>query len=293
MQKNKELSSKIFDAFNIIGMCVIIFITLYPIIYELAISMSSSKYVQANMVTFLPKGINMGAYKKVFADRGFWISYKNTIFYTVFGTFINIFFTCTLAFCLSRKELIGRKPITFLVMMTMFFSGGIIPNFLVVKWLGLYNTIWAVVLPYAINTYNMVIVRTFMVSIPESLVEAVRIDGGNDWNLYSRVILPLSKPVIATVGLFYAVNHWNSYFTPMLYLNEKSLQPLQVILKEMVVDQNLQSVAADLADMEQSTPNSDMLIAASIIISLLPIISVYPFLQKYFVKGMMIGSVKG
>jgi putative aldouronate transport system permease protein len=175
----------------------------------------------------------------------------------------------------------------------MFFSGGMIPNFLLVKWLGIYNSIWAIVIPGAISTYNMIIVRTYIQGIPEEIIESVRIDGGNDFQIYTKIILPLSKSTIATIGLFYFVGHWNSYFNPMIYLKDRALMPLQVILKEMIIDMNMQNLGMNYSDIKSEMPTSEMVTASSIVISLIPVLCIYPFVQKYFVKGVMIGSVKG
>ena len=294
MVKDKSLSAKIFNVINGILMAIVIIITLYPLVYVLALSLSSSEYVQAGMVSIFPRGFNIEAYKQVFADNHFWKSYGNTIVYTVLGTALNLAFTSTMAFALSRRDLIGRKPLNMLVVFTMFFSGGLIPNFLLVKNLHIYNTIWAVLLPGAINTYNMIIVRTFMQQLPEEILESGRIDGANDLQLFSKIVLPLSKPSLATIGLYYAVDHWNAYFYPMLYLKDKSKYPLQVLLKEMIVDEDLSSLSQGAAEIVGNMqPTSDMLMGASIIIALIPILCVYPFVQKYFVQGVMIGSVKG
>lgn len=294
MVKDKSLSAKTFNVINGILMAIVIIITLYPLVYVLALSLSSSEYVQAGMVSIIPRGFNIEAYKQVFADNHFWKSYGNTIVYTVLGTALNLAFTSTMAFALSRRDLIGRKPLNMLVVFTMFFSGGLIPNFLLVKNLHIYNTIWAVLLPGAINTYNMIIVRTFMQQLPEEILESGRIDGANDLQLFSKIVLPLSKPSLATIGLYYAVDHWNAYFYPMLYLKDKSKYPLQVLLKEMIVDEDLSSLSQGAAEIVGNMqPTSDMLMGASIIIALIPILCVYPFVQKYFVQGVMIGSVKG
>ena len=294
MVKDKSLSAKTFNVTNGILMAIVIIITLYPLVYVLALSLSSSEYVQAGMVSIVPRGFNIEAYKQVFADNHFWKSYGNTIVYTVLGTALNLAFTSTMAFALSRRDLIGRKPLNMLVVFTMFFSGGLIPNFLLVKNLHIYNTIWAVLLPGAINTYNMIIVRTFMQQLPEEILESGRIDGANDLQLFGKIVLPLSKPSLATIGLYYAVDHWNAYFYPMLYLKDKSKYPLQVLLKEMIVDEDLSSLSQGAAEIVGNMqPTSDMLMGASIIIALIPILCVYPFVQKYFVQGVMIGSVKG
>ena len=292
MIKDKSFGSKTFDVVNTILMIIVLIITLYPLLYVLAISLSSTEYVQANLVTIIPKGLNLQAYHQVFPDKYFWIAYRNTILYTVVGTVINLVLTSSFAFCLSRKDLIARNTITILVIFTMFFSGGLIPNFLLVKNLGIYNTIWAIVLPGAINTYNMIITRTYMQGLPEEIFESVRIDGGNDLQIYSKIVLPLSKPVLATIGLFYAVGHWNAYFYPMIYMKDKVKYPLQVILKDMIVEQDFSGIE-EMEALGQIPPTSDMLVGASIIVALIPILCVYPFVQKYFVKGVMIGSLKG
>lgn len=293
MIKAKTKGSIIFDIANSILMIILMAVTLYPILYEVAISFSSAQYVQANKVVIFPKGFNTDSYKKLIDYQLFWRSYLNTIIYAVVGTAINLTFTSMLAFCLSRKELIFRKQITFFIIATMFFSGGMIPNFLLVNWLGLYNTMWAVILPGAISTYNMIIVRTYMSSLPEEVIESVRLDGANDIQILLKIVLPLSKSTLATVGLFYFVGHWNSYFGPMIYFSDKAKLPLQVILKEMIVDQNIESLGLSSADLKSSMPTSEMFTAASIILSLIPVLCAYPFVQKYFVKGVMVGSVKG
>ena len=293
MINERTKSGIIFDTANTLLMILLMAVTIYPILYELAISFSSAQHVQANQVVIFPKGFNTDSYKKLIEYQLFWKSYLNTIVYAVVGTAINLTLTSMLAFCLSRRELIFRKQITIFIVATMFFSGGMIPNFLLVNWLGLYNTMWAVILPGAISTYNMIIVRTYMSSLPEEVIESVRLDGANDVQILLKIVLPLSKSTLATVGLFYFVGHWNSYFGPMIYLSDKAKLPLQVILKEMIVDQNIESLGLSSADLKSSMPTSEMFTAASIVLSLIPVLCVYPFVQKYFVKGVMVGSVKG
>lgn len=294
MVEDKSIGAKVFNVVNGIIMAVIIAITVYPLLYVLALSLSSAEYVQAGLVNLIPKGFNLQAYKQVLGDEYFWKSYGNTVLYTVVGTTINLLLTSTFAFCLSRKNLIFRKQLTALIVFTMFFSGGIIPNFILVKNLGIYNTMWAVVLPGAINTYNMIIVRTFMQQLPEEIFESGRIDGANDLQLFAKIVLPLSKPALATIGLYYAVDHWNAYFYPMLYLKDKVHYPLQVLLKEMLVEQDFSNMSQSAAEiMGNIQPTTDMLMGASIVIALIPILCVYPFIQRYFVQGVMIGSLKG
>lgn len=294
MKQNESVASRIFDVINILVMFVVIAICLYPLIYLIAKSLSSTEYVMANMVYLYPRGFNIDSYKEVMKNGLFWLSYKNTVIYTVVGTVLNLMLSTSMAYCLSRKNLIFRKSITMMVIITMFFGGGLIPNFLLIKWLNLYDTMWALILPGLISTYNMIIVRTYIKTIPEEVIESVRVDGGNDLQIFAKIIVPLSKPVIATVGLFYAIGHWNSYFNAMIYLKTQAKYPVQLVLKEMIVDQDLQSVAAGAYEaMNQQPPTSEMLIAASIVITLIPVLIVYPFVQRFFVKGIMIGSVKG
>ena len=183
-------------------MFVIIAICIYPLIYLISKSLSSVEFVRANMVYLYPRGFNIDSYKEVLKNGLFWIAYKNTIIYTVVGTVLNLLLSTSMAYCLSRKNLIFRKGITMMVIITMCFGGGLIPNFLLIKWLNLYDTMWSLILPGLISTYNMIIVRTYIKTIPEEIIESVRVDGGNDLQIFAKIILPLSKPVIATVGLF-------------------------------------------------------------------------------------------
>lgn len=293
MYKDK-LIDKVFNVINVSVMLIVIVVTLYPVIYLISKSLSSVEYVKAGMVYLWPKGFSLSAYEEVFSNELFLTSYRNTIVYTVLGTAINLAMTTSMAYCLSRRNLVFRKTITLLVVFTMFFGGGMIPNFLLIKWLKMYDTIWALVIPGAISTYNMIIVRTYMQGIPEEIVESVRIDGANDIQIFIKMILPLSIPVIATIGLFYAVGHWNSYFNAMLYLDDKQTYPLQLILKEMIVEQDMQGMSSNAFDVvNEQPPSSEMLVSASIVMSLIPVLIAYPFVQRFFIKGVMIGSVKG
>nr|QGT51251.1 sugar ABC transporter permease [uncultured Firmicutes bacterium] len=291
-QKGKgEIAFRVINSFV---MLLIVAVTLYPLLYVLAVSLSSAEYVQARMVTIFPRGFNVDAYRQVMSDTYFWSSYKNTIVYTVTGTVLSLFLTTMLAYCLSRPNLFARKQLSFLILFTMFFSGGLVPNFLLVKQLHLYNTIWAIILPTGISTYNMIVTRTYMQGLPEELFESVKLDGGNDWQIFTRIVLPLSKPVVATIALFYAVGLWNGYFNPMIYLKDADKYPLQIILKDLILSQNASDLSGGASEaLGQSMMTSEMIISASIIIAMIPILCVYPFIQKYFVKGVMLGAVKG
>ena len=294
MVQQKGKGELIFRCINGLIMLLVVAVTLYPLLYVLAVSLSSAQYVQAGMVTIFPKGLNLEAYREVMSDTYFWSSYKNTIVYTVTGTALSLFLTTMLAYCLSRPNLFGRKQISFLILFTMFFSGGLVPNFLLVKNLHIYNTMWAIILPASISTYNMIITRTYMQGLPEELFESIKLDGGNDWQIFTRLVLPLSKPVVATIALFYAVGMWNGYFNPMIYLKDADKYPLQIILKDLILSQNASDLSAGAAEaLGQSMMTSEMIISASIMIAMIPILCVYPFIQKYFVKGVMLGAVKG
>ena len=220
---------------------------------------------------------------------------RNSVFYTVLGTFINLLMSSLCAYPLSRKTFSGRKFFTTMVTITLFFSGGMIPMYLVVKQYGLLNTIWSLVLPGAISTYNMIIIRTSFQSIPDSLVESAQLDGANDIIVLFRIIIPLSKATLATMLLFYAVSHWNSYFDAMLYINRKDLQPLQILLRNLLVagvssEETLTATASGAASFAVTDRTMR---AGTIVVATLPILIVYPFVQRFFVKGVMIGSVKG
>lgn len=293
MKIRSSFGSRLFDTANTAFMMVLIAVTLYPLLYVLAISLSSAPYVQANMVTIIPRGFTLDSYERVFQNSLFWNAYGNTIVYTVVGTAINLIMTCALAFVLSRKEFLFKKSLTLLIVVTMFFSGGLIPMFILIKNLHLYNTMWAILLPSAINTWNMIIVKTYMQGLPEEIIESAKMDGANDLYVLARIVIPLSMPVIVTIGLFYAVGHWNEWFNPLIYFKEKAKMPLQVILRNMIVETDLSGMADAAKGVVREKPTSDMIISTSMIVAMIPILCAYPFVQKHFVKGILIGSLKG
>lgn len=290
-KQRKQKNFSLFDIFNVLFLLFVAFITLYPMYYIFIVSISKGQYIAQGAVTFLPKGINFDAYKMVFNHQDIWRSYLNTIIYTVVGTAINVVMSAMCAYPLSRPDFYGRKVFTFMITLTMFISGGMIPMYLVINKLKMINTIWAIVLPPAISTYNMIIMRTFFQNIPRSLEESAYLDGANDLQILFKIILPLSKPILATMTLFYAVGHWNSYFSAMLYLNEKSKYPVQILLREIVVMGELSDQRAELSSMLDIVATNYKY--AVIIITVIPILLVYPFLQKHFAKGVMVGAVKG
>lgn len=288
------IGSRLFDGLNVFIVLLIAFITLYPVYYILIVSISDGKYVLQNAVHVYPKGISFAAYKEIIQHKYFMLSYKNTIVYTVVGTAVNMFVSILCAYPLSRKELQGRKVITALIMFTMFFSGGLIPLYLQVINLGIQDTMWALILPVAVSTYNMVVMRSFFANIPAELHESAFLDGANDIQVLIRIILPLSGAMIATMVLFYAVSHWNSYFRALIYLNTREKYPLQLVLRNIVI----QGTDMDMLDISGTTGAAATIATlnykyAAIIVAVVPILSIYPFIQKYFAKGVMIGSLKG
>ena len=280
-------SRRAFLVFNTVFLLLLSFIMLYPVIYVAAASFSEESAILRGEVSFLPVRAHVKAYQKVFQYPLLWKSYSNTLIYTFVGTTINLVLTVFGAWALSQRKLVGRRFLTLMCVFTMFFGGGMIPTFLVVKGLGLLNTIWAIVLPGAVSTYNMILMRTFFRQIPESLVEAAELDGCRDFGILFRIVLPLSLASLMTIGMFYAVAHWNSYFSAVLYLSKPETFPIQIILRQVVL-------LNEIVENSTSTENvmAEGIKYATIMVAMLPMLCVYPFVQRYFVKGVMIGSVK-
>jgi len=270
---------------------LVILVTLYPFVYIFSASISESGALGRGEVWLFPKGFNLSAYKIVFDDQQVWTSYTNTIWYVVVGTGINMLLTTITAYPLSRKKFSGREKIMMFIAFTMFFSGGLVPSYLLVRELGLINTRWAIVLPAGLSTWNLIIMRTFFEGIPESLHEAATIDGCSEMRILITIFLPLSLPVIAVMILFYAVGHWNSYFSALVYLNDQALYPLQMHLRKILIQFNQNEMLEQLTEGRDVVGQSVRY--ATIIISTVPILMIYPFLQKYFVKGVMVGAIKG
>ncbi len=297
MAKKKMIGSsagsRFFTGLNAFVLILIILITFYPLYYVLITSISNGMMVMQGKVRLYPIGVTFDSYKSITSDPQLFRSLWNSVLYTVVGTLINIIMSCLCAFPLSRRTFSGKKFFTGMIVVTMFFSGGMIPSYLVVKELGLMDTMWAIVLPVAINTYNMIIIRTSFQSLPESLFESAQLDGANDFTILFRIALPLSKAVLATMVLFYSVSHWNSYFSAMLYLDSKDKYPLQIILRNKLISGLFSEEASQSGGSTSFTVTDSTLRAAVIMFTTLPILVVYPFVQKYFVKGVMIGSLKG
>ena len=290
---HQSFGSRAFDVFNVIFMFLFLLVTLYPFWYVVIVSLSDGKAVLSGQVSLIPVNFTFDTYRVVLRDSNIVTGFKNTVIYTTLGTLINLVCTSLCAYPLSRPDLIGKKQIMGMIVFTMFFSGGMIPSYLVMNQMGLIDTIWAMVLPGAISTYNMIVMRTFFMGIPESLHESASLDGANDWQVLVRIVLPLSMPIMATMLLFYAVGHWNSYMNALLYLNSKALFPLQSILRNMVVDGQLSEAQTQVGGGSSFTVIETTMKYATIVVSTLPILMIYPFVQKYFVKGVMIGSLKG
>ena len=297
MAKKKMIGSsagsRVFTGLNAFVLILITLITFYPLYYVLITSISNGMMVMQGKVRLYPIGVTFDSYKSITSDPQLFRSLWNSVLYTVVGTLINIIMSCLCAFPLSRRTFSGKKFFTGMIVVTMFFSGGMIPSYLVVKELGLMDTMWAIVLPVAINTYNMIIIRTSFQSLPESLFESAQLDGANDFTILFRIALPLSKAVLATMVLFYSVSHWNSYFSAMLYLDSKDKYPLQIILRNKLISGLFSEEASQSGGSTSFTVTDSTLRAAVIMFTTLPILVVYPFVQKYFVKGVMIGSLKG
>ncbi|MCM3699511.1 carbohydrate ABC transporter permease [Paenibacillus macerans] len=272
---------------------VIIVIVLYPLLFVVSASFSDPAKVLGGEVWLLPKGVTLDAYANILDNDKIWRGYANSILYTAVGTFVNIVMTLLAAYPLSRPDLPLRKGLMLIVTLTMFFSGGLIPAYLLVKDLGMVDTMWALIVPGAISTYNLIVMRTyFQSSIPWELQEAAHMDGCSNWRLLVSIILPLSKPILAVMVLFYAVGHWNSFFNALIYIRSEELYPLQLVLREILLIS--QSDAVDgLVGMEDKVLLAESIKYAVIIVSSLPVLIMYPFVQRHFVKGVMIGSIKG
>ncbi|HBG77109.1 carbohydrate ABC transporter permease [Eubacteriales bacterium mix99] len=290
--QHETLGDKLFRLIRNVILLFFCVIVLYPVIFVISASFSNPLSVMKNEVVLLPKGFTLIGYEKVFSNPDVWNSYKNTIVYTIVGTALNVILTSTGAFALSRKDFKGRNFWTFYITFTMFFSGGIIPMYLLIKQLNLYDTFWVMILPGAISAWNMIIMRTFFQSnVPMELQEAAIIDGCNDLVIFLKIALPLSMPIIAIMTLFYGVDHWNSFFGAMLYLSDRDKFPLQLILREILL-QNISSGNVEGPAADQQIVGESIRYAL-IIVATVPILLVYPFIQKYFVKGVLIGAIKG
>ena len=288
----KTFGEKVFDVLNHIILALLVVLTLYPCWYVLVASVSDPVLVsrEGSGLLMWPKGFDLFNYARVFDNIMIWSGYRNTLFYVLFGGALSLFLTITSAFALTRKGLPGRNTIMLLIIFTMYFSGGLIPTYLVVKHLHITDTIFAVFLPMAVSTYNLIITISYFKSIPPSLEEAAKIDGASDFKVLFAIMIPLAMPIIAVIALYYMVGIWNNYFQGLIYLNDRKLFPLQLILREILIQEDASMLAGSGATDTQAY--AENIKYATIVVSTVPILLVYPFLQKYFVKGVMIGAVK-
>jgi multiple sugar transport system permease protein/putative aldouronate transport system permease protein len=268
---------------------------LYPCIFVLSASFSSGQAVQSGRVVLFPVDPTIEGYRTVFNTSSVWIGFRNSLFYTLVATTFNLIMTMTTAYCLSRSDVPGRNIIMLLFTFTMFFNGGMIPTYMLIRSLGMLNTPWALIVPGAIGVYNMIIAKTFIQSsIPLELLDAAKIDGCSDIGYYVRIVLPLSQAIIAVLVLFYGVGHWNAYFNAMIYLHNKNLYPLTIFLREILMASQIDPGTVQDPELQMRLAESAAVIKyALIIVTIVPVIMIYPFVQKYFIKGVMIGSVKG
>lgn len=294
VNKNSK-SEKAFDIFNIILMIVLCMLFLYPVLNVLAISLSSSAPILRGEVTFYPKQLNLSGYKDVFSNKYIYISYGNTIFIAGVGCILSLATTCLAAYPMAFGKFYGKKLYSYMIIFTMWFSGGLIPTYLVMSKLNLINSHWALILNFLCAPYYVIVLKSFFHSIPDSLIESAKLDGANDIVCMCKIVLPLSKPALATIALWIIVAHWNDFLGPLMYLNERNKYTLQVVLKDIVLQASgamyNMSDAVQAGDGSMTVPQQIQ--NAVIFVSMIPMLIIYPFVQKYFVKGVMIGSVKG
>lgn len=292
-----SLGDRVFIICVTVLITVLLLITLYPLYFVVIASVSDPLEVFKGNVLLFPKGLSGYAYSLVWKNPDIWIGYRNTILYTIIGTSINITLTMMGAYALSRKKMFGRGPIMFLILFTMFFNGGLVPTYLQIQNMGLYNTFWVIVLIDAVGVYNLIVARTFLqTTINEQLYEAAYMDGCSDARAFIKIVLPLSAPIVAVLILFYGVGHWNQYFNALIYLQDRSRIPLQLVLREILLA-NMTSTMTEGSEILEGDMSkylvSESLKYAVIIVSSFPMLILYPFLQKFFVKGIMVGAIKG
>ena len=294
-RRNARMSrgDRIFGLVNAALLWIVSIIMLYPLLYVVACSFSDPLSVVQSRITLLPQGTTLAAYERVFRNEMIMSGYKNTLVYTLLGTAINVVITLMTAYPLSRPDLVGKKAVNSMIAFTMLFSGGMVPTFLVVKDLGLMDSVWAIVLPGAMSAWNMFIVKNYyMTSIPRELIEAADVDGASDIRAYLSIVTPLSAPIVAVMVLYYGVGHWNAYFDALLYLRDKARYPLQLVIRTFFT-------ASDYAEQGGGSGDTAMLLInetmkyALIVIASAPILCLYPLLQRYFIKGVMLGAIKG
>lgn len=292
--KRRTKGEVVFDTINVLIMLLICFLTLYPIWYVIVNSFNDGTDAMRGGIYWWPRKFSLSSYKAVFQNSGIVQSLFVTVAKTAIGTFVHVFFTAMVAYAFSKKELIGRKIYMTVGIITMFFGGGLIPTFLLIKDLGMIDKFMVYIIPAAFSMYDLIIFMSFFRALPGSLEEAAKIDGANDLFIFLRVVIPLSMPVIATIALFHGVYQWNDYFTGMIYINKPSMQPIQTYLYKVIAQSGSNQMAASASvSVSKSNVTSQSVKLATMVITTFPIVCIYPFLQKYFVNGMLLGSIKG
>ena len=293
--RQKSVGDMAFDIVLRILLAIFVIIVVYPLYFVVLASVSDPLLVSKGQVLLWPKEMSLFGFQKVFEDTRIWIGLRNTVIYTVLGTIINMAATLPAAYALSRKDMRGRKTVMMFFVFTMFFNGGLVPTYLLMQKLHLVNTIWVFILPFAVNVYNLIIARTFFEnSIPTELYESAALDGCSDFKFFVSMVMPLSKAVVSVIMLYYMVAHWNDFFTGLIYIRDQKLNPLQLVLREILIANNVFAAGGtggSLSSYDQMY--ADTVKYAIIIISSLPMLIIYPFIQKYFEKGVMIGAIKG
>ncbi|MDD6682445.1 MAG: carbohydrate ABC transporter permease [Clostridiales bacterium] len=305
-KKNNKIrpctQDRVFSAVVVISLVVFLLLTIYPLIFVISASFSDPKLVASGQMILFPKGFSLQGYQYVMQYEEIWLGYRNTIFYTIVGTLVNLVFTLPCAYGLSRRDVKGRNFIMTLYVITMYVGGGLIPHYLNLQSLHLINSPWVLIIPGAVSTYNLIVARTFFSnSIPWELHEAAFIDGSSDFRTFLQIVLPLSTPIIVVLTLYYGVGHWNSYFSALIYLNDRNLYPLQVFLHEILSLSNFMANAMqegtlspeEMAAMLEQVETANMIKYCMIVVASAPMMVLYPFLQRFFTKGVMIGAIKG
>ena len=292
MTYKRATGEKIFDVFNIALLAFLAILWTYPFIYTLSMSLSTAAEASRDGFHLLPREVSLFSYKAVLGNPNILTGYYNTITRTLLATVLTLAASCIAAYPLSRKEMPRKTVIMFFIVFTMLFSGGMIPGYILVKKLGMLNSIWALIVPMLLSGFNIIIIKNFFQSIPESFVEAARIEGAGEWTILFRIFMPLSKPVLATVALWTMVAHWNSWLDALLYITEDKKQVLQIFLQRIVIESSSKLMDMGVTDQTITQFTPETIKAATVIVTILPIICVYPFVQKYFVSGIMLGGVK-
>jgi putative aldouronate transport system permease protein len=289
----RSAGSALFDAFNSLLFVLLSWVFIYPLLIMISLSLSDPQVMGADKAGLIPVGFTVASYQTLLSGTAILTYYRNTIMYVVLGTFFMISLTSLLAYSLMHRRFSGRSPITFLLLVTMFFSGGLVPLYLLVRSIGLYNTIWPIVVPGAVSAWNVIIFRTFFLQLPEALRESAHIDGAGHMTVLLRIVLPLSKALLATFILFTAVGYWNSWFDALIFLRDRALYPIQIFLRNMYFDNTDYLIWRSFPEEIRRTIAPRQMRAAALMLTIVPILVVYPFLQRYFAKGALVGSLRG